>query len=34
MQVPAMGELCADLMVGQKLALDIGNLRPEQRAVI
>jgi sarcosine oxidase subunit beta len=30
MQAPAVGELCADLMVGQQPAFDIGNLRPER----
>ena len=43
MQAPAVGELCADLMVGREPAFDISSLRPgrfaegdfvEERAVI
>jgi sarcosine oxidase subunit beta len=32
MQAPAVGELCADLVVGREPAFDIGNLRPERFA--
>jgi sarcosine oxidase, subunit beta len=32
MEAPGVGELCADLMVGQEPAFDIGNLRPERFA--
>lgn len=30
MQAPAVGELCADMVVGQQPAFDISNLRPER----